>query len=212
MIFLGIATVIAAYLLGSINFAVMFTRAFSHSDIRKQGSGNAGATNVLRVSGVLPGILTFLFDALKGFAACMLGKVVFIYISEHHTAWWAAAYAGAYFCAVSCMVGHIFPIFFGFKGGKGVAISVGIFGVCCPVAMAIGLTVFFLVTLISHYVSLGSLVATLVVVVTATIFRNQYTPLLIQIVCCSIMAILIFYKHKSNIKRLISGCENKIGR
>lgn len=212
MIFLGIATVIAAYLLGSINFAVIITKAFSHSDIRSQGSGNAGATNVLRVSGVLPGVLTFVLDALKGFAACMLGKFVFSYIAENYTAWWTAAFAGAYFCAVACMLGHIFPVFFGFKGGKGVAICVGIFAVCCPIAVGIGLAVFAIVTLISRYVSLGSLIATAVVVVLATVFRNQNTPPAIQIVCCAIMAFLIFYKHKSNIKRLISGCENKIGR
>ena len=211
-VIIAILTVIAAYLLGSVNFAVIFSRAFSHSDVRESGSGNAGTTNVLRVNGVLPGLLTFAFDALKGFAACKLGEIVFsMIVAEQYSSAFADRYAGAYFCAVACMLGHIYPVFFNFRGGKGVAICVGIFSVCCPIAIIVGLIVFAAVTAISKYVSLGSLVATVVVIVLATIFRIEGTPAGIQIVCCIVMASLIYIKHLSNIKRLIAGKENKLG-
>lgn len=211
MIIFAVVAVFAAYLIGSINFAVIFTRIFDKRDIRDFGSGNAGTTNVMRVSGIVPGILTFVFDSTKGFAACMLGKAVFGHIALSIDAWWAVPLAGAYICGVACMIGHVFPLFFGFKGGKGVATSVGIFAVCCPAAIVIGLAVFALVTLISRYVSLGSLIATVIVIALATALRNN-VPALVQIFCCLIMAFLIFYKHISNIKRLISGNENKIKR
>lgn len=213
MIIVAVLTVVIAYLLGSINFAVIFSKLFKHNDIRNSGSGNAGATNVLRVNGVLPGILTFVFDALKGFVACEIGRIVFAqYVSAEINAIWSLPFSGAYFCAVACMLGHIFPVFFKFRGGKGVATSVGIFAVCCPIAIIVGLVVFAIITIISRYVSLGSLVATIVVITLATVFRNADTPLSVQIACCLIMAGLIYYKHIGNIKRLISGKENRIGR
>ena len=216
--FIGIVTVIIAYLIGSINFAVMFSKAFGSGDIREHGSGNAGTTNVMRINGFLPGMLTFIFDALKGLAACELGLIIFSqFVENSGNTIFGGGYAGAYFCAVACMLGHIFPLFFGFRGGKGVAISVGIFAVCCWPAIIIGLAVFAIVTLISRYVSLGSLTATLVVVIFATVLRNvppyydsaAYLP--IQIICCLIMAGLIYYKHIGNIRRLLAGKENRIG-
>ena len=212
MILTAIITLVAAYLLGSINFAVIFTKAFNKGDIRDYGSGNAGTTNVMRVGGFLPGMLTFLCDALKGFVSCMLGKLMFDYISQNSNSWWTLPYVGAYLCAVACMTGHIFPFFFGFRGGKGVATSVGIFAVCCPIAIVIGLAVFAVITLVSRYVSLGSLIATIVVITLATVFRNDATPVSVQVVCCLIMAGLIYFKHTDNIIRLIGGTENKIGR
>ena len=213
MIYLiAVLTFVLAYLLGSINFAVIFSKAFTKKDIRESGSGNAGATNVMRVNGFLPGMLTFIFDALKGFLACFIGKIVFeIYIATEIASIWSAPYSAAYICAVLCMLGHIFPIFFGFKGGKGVATSVGIFAVCCPIAIIIGLAVFAVIAFISRYVSLASLTATVVVITLATVFRNADTPALFQIISCLIMAGLIYYKHISNIKRLLSGTENKVG-
>lgn len=210
---IALSAVILAYLLGSINFAVIFSKLLKHNDIRESGSGNAGTTNVMRVNGFLPGALTFIFDALKGFAACEIGLVIFEeYVTGDATSIWSLPYAGAYFCAVACIIGHIFPLFFKFRGGKGVATCVGIFSVCCPVAIIAGLVVFTVVTVVSRYVSLGSLVATVVVITLATVFRNAETPAVIQIICCVIMAALIYYKHIGNIKRLIKGTENRIGR
>lgn len=206
----AIVTVIAAYLIGSINFAVIFAKAFLKKDVRELGSGNAGATNVLRSAGVLPGILTFVFDALKGFAASYMGKVIFEYIATQNGGDWSKPIFGAYLCGTACMLGHVFPFFFQFKGGKGVATSVGIFAVCCPVAIISGLIVFTLVTIFSKYVSLGSVIATLVVVILSIIFYDKTASVLPQMLLTLAMGAIVILKHKTNIKRLLAGTESKI--
>ena len=203
--------VVAAYLIGSINFAVIFSSLFLKKDVRKLGSGNAGTTNVMRSAGFLPGALTFIFDALKGFAAVYIGKVVFDNIHTATESAWSMPIYGAYICGVACILGHVFPIFFQFKGGKGVATSVGIFSVCSPIAIISGLTVFAVSTLISKTVSLSSLLATVVVVVLSMIFRDTDALFWPQALMSIAMGCIVFLKHKDNIKRLMSGTENKIG-
>ena len=205
-----IVTIVAAYLIGSINFAVIFAKAFTKKDVRELGSGNEGATNVLRSAGLLPGILTFVFDAFKGFVASYMGKIIFDYMFAQTGAELSKGIIGAYICGVACMLGHIFPFFFGFKGGKGVAISVGIFAVCCPIAIIIGLCVFAAVTFISKYVSLGSVLATITVVVLSIFFTDKTALALPQIAAILIMGFIVIIKHKDNIKRLLAGSESKI--
>ena len=205
-----IVTIVAAYLIGSINFAVIFAKAFTKKDVRELGSGNAGATNVLRSAGLLPGILTFVFDAFKGFVACYMGKIIFDYIFAQTGLELSKGIIGAYICGVACMLGHIFPFFFGFKGGKGVAISVGIFAVCCPIAIIIGLCVFTAVTLISKFVSLASIAATITVVVLSICFTDKTALIFPQIASILIMGFIVIIKHKDNIKRLLAGNESKI--
>ena len=206
---MAIAVVVLAYLLGSINFAVIFSKVFMKKDVREVGSGNAGTTNVMRSAGFVPGALTFLCDALKGFVACYVGKMVFQTLSDVRGD--DLGILGAYICGLLCMIGHVFPVFFKFKGGKGVATSVGIFAVCSPVAIALGLAVFAVITLITKYVSLASLSATVVVVVTSVIFRLTDGYLVWQIVLAVAMGIIVFLKHKDNVKRLLNGTENKVG-
>ena len=208
----AIVTVIAAYLIGSINFAVIFAKMFLKKDVRELGSGNAGATNVMRNAGFWPGALTFLFDALKGFVASFMGMLVFEYIFKTTGDVWAHGIYGAYLCGLACMIGHVFPIFFQFKGGKGVATSVGIFAVCSPWAIVIGLAVFAVCLLISKYVSLSSILATVVVVICSIIFSDKDASILPQIILCLAMAFIVITKHKENIKRLLSGTESKIGK
>ncbi len=210
MVITAVVTVIAAYLIGSINFAVIFAKAFMKKDVRELGSGNAGTTNVMRNAGFLPGALTFIFDALKGFAASYMGKMIFEYIFTQTASDWSASIFGAYLCGLACMLGHVFPFFFQFKGGKGVATSVGIFAVCCPIAIIIGLAVFALVTVFSKYVSLGSVCATLVVVILSIIFYDKTASVLPQIILILAMGSIVILKHKENIKRLIAGTESKI--
>lgn len=203
--------VVAAYLMGSINFAVIFSSIFLKKDVRKMGSGNAGTTNVMRSAGFLPGALTFIFDALKGFAAVYIGKMIFDSVhSVTNTAWSEPVY-GAYLCGVACMLGHVFPIFFQFKGGKGVATSVGIYSVCSPIAIISGLAVFAASTFISKIVSFSSLLATVTVVGLSLIFRDTDALFWPQAVLSIAMGAIVFLKHSSNIKRLIAGTENKIG-
>jgi glycerol-3-phosphate acyltransferase PlsY len=109
------------------------------------------------------------------------------------------------------MLGHVFPIFFQFKGGKGVATSVGIFSVCCPIAIISGLAVFALVTITSKYVSLASIIATVTVVVLSIILYNKSASIIPQIVFIVIMGAIVILKHKENIKRLLAGTESKVG-
>lgn len=212
MFMTAVVAVLTAYIFGSINFAVIFTKVFTHTDVRDYGSGNAGTTNVMRVGGMAPGILTFVCDALKGFVACAVGQWLFSYIFEQTGGIWALPIYGAYICGLACMIGHIFPVFFGFKGGKGVATSVGIFAVCCPIAIILGLTVFAVVLLISRIVSLSSLVATVVVVVLSIVFKSEEygASWLPQALLAIIMGAIVFIKHSENIKRLIAGKEKKI--
>ncbi len=207
MMYLGaLAAVVIAYLLGSINFAVIFANAFLKKDVRELGSGNAGTTNVMRTAGFLPGALTFICDALKGFAACFIGKAIFMYILPDTIPWIYVCYM----CGVACMLGHVFPIFFGFKGGKGVATSVGIFAVCCPIAIVIGLTVFAIMTLVTKIVSLSSLIATVTVVSLSIVFYNSEADIILPALLSITMGFIVFLKHKGNIKRLIKGEEKKI--
>ena len=210
MIITAIITVIAAYLIGSINFAVIFSNVFMKQDVRNMGSGNAGATNVMRNGGFLPGALTFFCDALKGFVASYMGYLIFGYMSHFTT--WAMAIYGAYACGTACMLGHVFPIFYQFKGGKGVATSVGIFAVCCWPAIVSGLIVFAGVTFISKYVSLASIIATVTVVTLSIIFYDYYASIYVQAFFIIVMGAIVILKHSSNIKRLLNGTESKIGR
>lgn len=206
MYFGVIAAVIIAYLLGSINFAVIFANIFLKKDVRELGSGNAGTTNVMRTAGFLPGALTFICDVLKGFAACFIGKMLFIYAFPDTIPWIYVAYM----CGVACMLGHVFPIFFRFKGGKGVATSVGIFAVCCPIAIIIGLTVFALGVLITRIVSLSSLIATVTVISLSLVFYDSEANIIIPALLSITMGVTVFLKHKDNIKRLVKGEEKKI--
>ena len=211
MLLIALSAVVAAYLIGSINFAVIFSSIFLKKDVRKMGSGNAGTTNVMRSAGFLPGALTFLFDALKGFVAVYVGTKIFEYISSSAAVDWAHPIYGAYICGVFCMLGHIFPIFFQFKGGKGVATSVGIFSICSPIAIILGLCVFAASTAISKIVSLSSLLATITVVTLSIVFNDSTALLWPQALMSIVMGAIVFIKHKDNIKRLIAGNENKIG-
>ncbi len=210
MIVFAVLAPIIAYLIGSISFAVIFTKAFSKTDVRDHGSGNAGTTNVLRVAGKTAGILTFLCDALKGAAAALLGYFIFrLVFPDSQT----IIMYGKYICGIACMVGHAFPIWFGFKGGKCAATSVGIFAVCCPLAIIAGLIGYAIVMIITRIVSLSTLVAT-VLVVTFSILINGFdgfkNPNLVIISLSLVGGIIVFWRHKDNIKRLIKGEEKKL--
>ncbi len=213
-ILIASGAIIFAYLVGSVNFAVIFSKIFTGKDIRQVGSGNAGATNMLRTAGKLPAGLTFLFDAVKGFVACMAGKLVFAYLFEQTNLEVFTPVYGAYICCIAVMVGHIYPIFFGFKGGKAVACSVGTFAVCCPLAIILGLVGFAVCLAITRYVSLSSLTATVIVVLTAILYAflspaATYDPLP-AVIMALVAGFIVFIKHTENIKRLAKGQESKI--
>ena len=211
-ILLIFAAIILSYLLGSINFAVIFANVFTKKDVRNYGSGNAGMTNVLRVAGPLPGILTFICDALKGAVACYIGKyIIFNYLIQNYTGELYLPIYGALICGVFCMLGHVFPVFFQFKGGKGVAISVGIFAVVDWRCIAVVLGVFVALLLITRIVSISSLIATISMPVCIALFEREANEnVYISVALTFIMVIIIYLKHIENIKRLFKGEEKPI--
>ena len=204
------AVVLISYLIGSVNFAVVYSKLFLGKDIRNEGSGNAGATNMLRTGGAWLGILTFVSDILKAALAAYIGKLVFSYLFAQTALVMFSSLFGGYLGLVSAMLGHVFPIFFKFKGGKAVSCSVGGLLVCTPVPILLGLGVFAICVFATKIVSLSSLVATAAVVLFTIIMVDATLPILPQIIFIVIAALIIYLKHSENIKRLISGTEKKI--
>ena len=142
------AILIIAYLIGSVNTAIIISKVIGHKDVRDSGSGNAGMTNVMRTMGFLPGLVTFLIDASKAAAVCALGRlVVFPYLYSQLGFEFLRPEYGVYYCGIMCIIGTVFPIFFGFKGGKGVASSCGIILVCEWKSAVIALTLFVIILL-----------------------------------------------------------------
>lgn len=185
---------IFAYLLGSINSAIIICYLFRLPSPKSVGSGNPGTTNVLRIGGKVPAALTLLFDLLKGLVPVVVAN---IYSSSEFIVGFVALYA---------VLGHIFPIFFGFKGGKGVATLIGtLFGFCWIVGLIFVIT-WVLVAKITKYSSLSALIATTISCL-SVIFLASFKVAIPFI----IIAFIVIIKHKGNIQRLIKGEESKIG-
>ena len=193
----GLGLVFLAYLLGSIPWGVVLTRCFSSVDVRRQGSGNIGATNVSRLAGSTLGLLTFAGDVLKGAVPVYVALIIS----------WKGPLLNNYLPAIVALAaffGHLFPLFMKFKnGGKGVATCAGCFAVLAPWACLVALLAFILLLVLGRRVSLGSLTAA--AVLPAAVWSNLHS---VQIaVCALIMSVAIFIRHTDNIKRLISGTE-----
>lgn len=185
-----------AYLLGSMSFGIIIPRLLGTSrDIRQEGSGNAGATNVLRTQGKLQGALVLLADLLKGVLAAAIGLSL-------------AGVAGGGGAGIFAMLGHCFPVFFGFKGGKGVATGAGVVLVLLPKALLIMIAAFILAILITRMVSLGS-IAGAVTLLVCMLFFQPPVPIILFGICA---VALVLWKHESNIKRILAGTENKLGK
>jgi glycerol-3-phosphate acyltransferase PlsY len=187
----------AAYLLGSIPFGLLLAKLFGRTDVRKAGSGNIGATNVLRVAGPAAGILTLLFDAGKGWLA--------VWIASRLMHGSSSIMIAAGFLA---LVGHCFPVWLRFRGGKGVATAAGIFLALCPEALLAALILFALVVWYSRYVSLGSLVAAAgIPLLVYLLWAPHFAPPIIVTLASIAIALLVIYQHRANIGRLIRGEE-----
>jgi glycerol-3-phosphate acyltransferase PlsY len=188
-----------AYLLGSIPFGLILTKLFGRGDVRKEGSGNTGATNVARVAGPLAGILTLLLDGAKGAVAVLIAAR---YSSENAT-WMVIAALGA-------LVGHCFPAWLKFKGGKGVATAAGVYLMLCPAAFLGGLILFLLVVGFSNYVSLGSVAAAVAMpLLMYFLWAPHHAPPPVVTFGALAVAMLIVYKHDGNLQRLVEGTEPK---
>lgn len=209
------ATLIGSYLIGSANGAVIISWLFGHRDVRKEGSGNAGMTNMLRVMGVVPGLLTFLIDALKGVAACLISKLwILPYIYKELSFELLRPEYAVYYVAVCCLIGHVYPVFFGFKGGKGVATTLGVGFICCWQTALVGLSIFIIVVAISKIVSLGSITAAVSLPFLNILFATQIEgaphAVLIQCLLITLMSLNIIITHRTNIKRLLRHEEKKL--
>ena len=190
-----------AYLAGSIPAAYIAGRSLRGIDLREHGSGNLGATNVMRVMGPKIGAVVLLFDALKGAIPVIVLPMVF---GVQDTAWWAIAYG------VAAIVGHVRPIFLlGRGGGKGVATAAGVFAALAPVPLLISAVVFLAVVLASGYVSLGSLVSAAVFPLAVIVIAAGLTPVAMAGLA---MAAFVFWTHRANIGRLRRGEEHRFGR
>jgi glycerol-3-phosphate acyltransferase PlsY len=197
--------VVIAYLLGSIPFGYLFVKYVftSGEDVREIGSGGIGATNVTRRAGVKGGLLTYAFDVAKGVAAVMLMRLV----ANDDYFWIGAA-------AIAAIVGHIFPIFLGFRGGKGVATGVGVYLALAPYSVLTTLVLWAAIVYFTRYVSLGSIVATAAVPIWTLLYYGwlQPSPHLKALVIVAVAGCaLIVATHHENINRLMRGTENKIG-
>jgi acyl phosphate:glycerol-3-phosphate acyltransferase len=197
LIHLGIPVV--AYLLGSIPFGLLAAHVFAGQDVRKSGSGNIGAANVSRVVGPLAGIITLLLDAAKGYAAVL--------VAARLTNDSATSMTIAGICA---LLGHCYPLWLQFKGGKGVATAAGVFLVLCPLAMFSALAVFILVVAFWRFSSLGSLAAAAAIpLLVYFLWAPHHAPPLVITFGSLAISSLVIYKHDANLQRLIEGTEPK---
>jgi glycerol-3-phosphate acyltransferase PlsY len=201
----SLLVVVAAYLLGSIPTGYLLMRFFRKQDIRTLGSGNIGATNVLRSGARGLGAATFLLDMLKGCAAVWLGAVLAPYLMPNSPVRNVEALAAL--CAV---LGHMFPIWLRFRGGKGVATGFGVFLVAAPLAALAAIALFALVFAISRFVSLASILGAASFPIFAWFLVNGDKPIF-YIAVQAIVAFLIIAKHHQNIHRLLTGTESRFG-
>jgi glycerol-3-phosphate acyltransferase PlsY len=195
-------TVATSYLLGSIPFGYLLVRTFRGTDIRQSGSGNIGATNVARTSPAL-GIATLVLDALKGLAAVTIARY---WIVPH------ATLAGGAICAVAALfaiVGHIFPLWLQFRGGKGVATGLGSFVLLAPKTIVVMVGLFAAIVLAFRYVSLGSVLVVALFPILAWAL-DGYGRLPLALACFTVASVLIIAKHHENIRRLLAGTENRL--
>jgi glycerol-3-phosphate acyltransferase PlsY len=190
----GIFIALFGYLLGSVPTGVLLTKLFSKADPRKVGSKNIGATNIFRTAGKTLGILTLVGDVLKGMIP--IGIAMQLDLPDP---WIAAA-------GLSPFLGHIFPIFLGFRGGKGVATALGVYLPISPIAVLIEFFVFAGIVWRWRYISLGSIACATTIPILIAFFRSDSQAYFILSV---MIAALILYRHQSNISRLLQGTENK---
>lgn len=207
MSFVNIVALLIAYLLGSVASAVWIGQIFYGTDIREYGSGNSGATNAFRVLGKRAGSAVMFFDILKGWLAVNTGWL-FQWIGIIHYLPGSVQFVDLQLVlGVAALLGHIFPVYVGFRGGKGVATLLGIILAVHPSAALISLVVFILVLLTTRYVSLSSIIAALAFPVVIIFIYETTTPSLI--IFSLLIAILVLITHQKNIERLISKEENK---
>ncbi len=198
---------IASYLLGSVPTGVVVAKLFSDKDVRRAGSGNIGATNVTRVLGRKPGIITFAGDVLKGFLPMLIGTLIFKPLLPAFGFQFVLCAFG-----LASFLGHLFPLYLKFRGGKGVATAFGVFAFIEPLTVPVEIMLFAVIVYFWRYVSLGSLIAAAAMPFVLFLIAYFLHPVSLPgILLSMIVGILIFVKHKPNIQRLLNGTENRVG-
>ena len=187
--------ILTAYCIGSVPFAWLLARRFGAKDLRRIGSGNLGAANVLRASGVTPGVLVALLDVAKGVASVVIAMRL-------SASAWMGGIAG-----MAAIVGHVYPVWLRFRGGKGVATACGVFAVLTPLALGPAFLVFISTVWLTKYISLASLLATLAL---PPIAYALGSPAPVVAVACA-ACVLIVFRHRSNVVRLRTGTERRFG-
>ena len=213
VIILAVMTAIVSYLIGSINFSVILSRRLGGEDIRKTGSGNAGATNMLRRYGLKMALITLVLDILKGIAAILIARAVTDHFAASPEMTDTLYYASLpYMAGLFVVIGHDFPLYFGFRGGKGVATSLGVLimldwkmglliGICSIAVMAL-----------TRYVSLGSILGGAAFAVGETVGILASGDIVwVRLICSVALGALLIWSHRENIGRLMRGEENKLG-
>ena len=193
-----VLTALIAYTLGSLNFALILSKKMYGEDIREFGSKNAGTTNMARTYGKKAALFTILGDILKGVVAVIIGSFLM------------GATLGGYFAGLMCVIGHVFPVFYGFRGGKGVATAAAVILVVNPIVFLVVLGVFVLTVLLTRYVSLGScLAAAIFPFMTYQFIAGNMPYWGSAFICSFLMAVLVICKHHTNMYRLFNGKESK---
>lgn len=192
----SLIAVLFSYLLGSVSFSVLLAKSLKGIDIRQHGSGNAGATNTLRVLGKGPAILVLILDVLKGIAAVWLGR----WLGEGSE--WVPA-----LCGIAAIVGHNWPLYFRFRGGKGIATTIGVMATLALIPALYAGAIAILLIVFTRYVSLGSLIFVLLTPLFLWIFGEIGPYFWASLLIC----IFAFWKHRSNIVKIAQGRENKLG-
>ncbi|MDV2683450.1 glycerol-3-phosphate 1-O-acyltransferase PlsY [Alkalihalophilus lindianensis] len=201
-IFLLLTVILIGYLLGSISFSYLIAKKVKKVDIRQHGSGNAGATNTLRVLGVGPAVTVLLLDVLKGIVAVWLA----LFLAPDQSGIFPAM------AGLAAILGHNWPLYYGFRGGKGVATTIGVLAtlVFFPALFAGIIAIISIV--LTRYVSLGSLLFALGTPIFAYFLMETYQIPTMYIILSIFVAILSFWRHRANIQRLVTGTESKIGK
>lgn len=193
-----ITAAVAAYLIGSINSSILISKTISGKDIRESGSGNAGATNMLRTMGKKYAIITLIIDILKGVVSIIIARLLTQLCSApEHT---------IFVAGLLVEIGHCYPVFFGFKGGKGVATGLGVLLMWDWQIGIIVLAFALIIMAVTRYVSLGSVAAAILFAIIECMRMGS----VVSKICVILMALLLVFKHRSNIARLVHGTENKL--
>lgn len=221
---LALAVAVVAYLFGSVSFSIIFAKKFGNNvDIRSVGSGNAGMTNVLRSIGVKAAVFTTIFDFGKCVVSVLIGRMVFQYVCTANALPAYYVQYGAFLAGLACVLGHIFPVYYGFRGGKGILSTSALMLMLDWRIFIVAISVFAIILVITHIISISSIVAAVSFPISTFLFSfydystksSAYGILPVSYIWITTLASLMFsviliWKHRTNIERLRNGTEKKI--